>query len=228
MALPVILQKLVLAMETKKQDISREAYEMSVSAYQFSIKRYNSWMNMYAIITGALFVALYSILYVENNFYVSEAITVLTFVIVVLGIASNTAWILTVRGHYEWTKSFIRILKCNENQYFRGDFDPEKAFVYDGVMISANKSPNHSSVNLPGFFSTQKITIIFLKLLLSAWFFVGLYLWLRNWIASLFFAVLIFIILIAFNYELLQLLKCLCSEIDKVYYDNTVDKSKSV
>lgn len=49
--------------EIEKGTIS---YEQSISAYQFQVSRYNTWMNLYALFVGALFVAFYGIAYNIN------------------------------------------------------------------------------------------------------------------------------------------------------------------
>ncbi len=45
---------------TSYQDDLKFAYEQTISAYQYHVQRYGTWMNMYAIVTGALLVAFYS------------------------------------------------------------------------------------------------------------------------------------------------------------------------
>lgn len=136
-----------------KEDL-RFAYEQSISAYQKHVERYNTWMNMYAIMTGALFVAFYS------NYGKDKMFLLL---IAILGLLCSICWYGAVKGHYEWMKSFIEIVKFNEKKYF-GKNGP---FVYSKV-IASEKSKAEGNF-LYGFFSTQKITLFFIRWVALAW-----------------------------------------------------------
>lgn len=185
---------------------------MSVKAYQFSVERYNSWMNLYAIITGAFFIALYTI---ETKAESACVLTVLKYMVSILGFASTLCWLLSVRGHYEWTKSFIKILKRNENNYIQRN-KCSHSYVYDGVCFE--KQDKLPPYHLPGFFSTQKITIIFLKIVLCTWLWYILYISTNCFCISLAIAVGICLLIILASKFILNHLRwsCLCSTIDKV------------
>ena len=148
-----------------KEDL-KFAYEQSIKAYQSHVQRYNTWMNMYAIMTGALFVAFYSIYGGEGKGMQDDAGKVLIILISVLGFICSLCWLGAVKGHYEWMKSFMGILKHNEKRYF-GD---ESLFVYGKVYPSSLMKDNDTKDSyLPGFFSTQKITLFFISLVVLAW-----------------------------------------------------------
>lgn len=134
------------------------AYEMAMNAYQFSVQRHKEWMYIYAIICGALLVALFN----DNICYISFA----PMLIAILGCITTICWLLSFIGHYEWSKNFIRILARNEKLYFNEKQENE-LFVYNGVLVA--KDYKDSDHYLPGFYSTQKITILFLKMVLIAW-----------------------------------------------------------
>lgn len=148
-----------------KEDL-RLAYELSVNAYQSHVQRYGTWMNMYAIMTGALFIAFYSI-YGDEVKGMSDSKDVFLILISVLGFVCSLCWLGAVKGHYEWMKSFMRIVKLNERRYF-GFHNTNAPFVYSKVMVSedvCSKSGNY----LYGFFSTQKITLFFISLVMLGW-----------------------------------------------------------
>lgn len=161
-----------------KEDL-KFAYEQSIQAYQKHVERYSTWMNMYAIMTGALFVAFYSIYGKDstciicgklneicNCSLVSDDNTIFLLLIALLGFICSLCWYGSVKGHYEWMKSFIEIVKFNEIKYF-GENGP---FVYSKVIASESAKPHDENENyLCGFFSTQKITLAFIICVLFAW-----------------------------------------------------------
>lgn len=166
------------------------AYEQSIQAYQHHVQRYSTWMNMYAIMTGALLVAFYSVYgddkiatpcnvfskNIENVFnftfgnaaptdkFLLDDKSCLLMLICVLGFFCSLCWLGAVKGHYEWMKSFIQIVKFNEKKYF-GDKGP---FVYSKVMTTSDTKPKKGNY-LYGFLSTQKITLTFIMFVILAW-----------------------------------------------------------
>lgn len=148
-----------------KEDL-RLAYELSVNAYQSHVQRYGTWMNMYAIMTGALFIAFYSI-YGDEVKGMFDSKDVFLILISVLGFVCSLCWLGAVKGHYEWMKSFMRIVKLNERRYF-GFHNTNAPFVYSKVMVSEGGCPKSGNY-LFGFFSTQKITLLFISLIALAW-----------------------------------------------------------
>lgn len=161
-----------------KEDL-KFAYEQSIQAYQKHVERYSTWMNMYAIMTGALFVAFYSIFGNDRTYIIcgklneicncslaSDDNTIFLLLIALLGFICSLCWYGSVKGHYEWMKSFIEIVKFNEKKYF-GENGP---FVYSKVIASESAKPHDENGNyLCGFFSTQKITLFFIKGVFLAW-----------------------------------------------------------
>lgn len=156
-------------MENNKEMLSdkvKDAYMLSLEAYRFSVHRHREWMYLYAIICGALFIAFYSI-ETKNIKEVSEGLfNLLSFLLPALGVITSFFWILSFRGHYEWTKNFIRIVDKNERLFFGKENKPE-LFVYSKVIPETK--PGKDTHYLPGFFSTQKVTLIYLIILMFAW-----------------------------------------------------------
>lgn len=165
----------------QEKNVSKEdlkfAYEQSIQAYQKHVERYNTWMNMYAIMTGALFVAFYSIYGKDSTHIISGKLneicncslvsddnTIFLLLIAILGFICSLCWYGAVKGHYEWMKSFIKIVKFNEKKYF-GENGP---FVYSKVIASESAKPSTGDY-LYGFLSTQKITLCLVKWVSVAW-----------------------------------------------------------
>lgn len=160
------------------KDKFKVAYEESIRAYQSHVQRYNTWMNMYAIMTGALFVAFYSVYSNENcdmrwlcvKSLETNVGGVLLVLIALLGFLCSLCWLGAVKGHYEWMKSYVKILKSNERKYF----DSYGLFVY--TKVAASKRLISSTGNyLFGFYSTQKITLFFIKCIALAWLFCAVF-----------------------------------------------------
>lgn len=159
------------------EDKLKVAYEESIKAYQSHVQRYNTWMNMYAIMTGALFVAFYSVYGNENcdkrclcaKTLETNVDGILLVLIALLGFLCSLCWLGAVKGHYEWMKSYVKILKSNEKKYF----DSYSLFVY--TKVAASKRQVSSGNYLFGFYSTQKITLFFIKCVALAWLFCAVF-----------------------------------------------------
>lgn len=150
-------------MKKRSKEELRLAYEKSIQAYQFSVQRHREWMYLYSIICGALLVAFYSVNKDEGQVYSFKV--QFSFVLIFLGIVTSVCWILCFIGHYEWTKNFMRIVTINEKRYFDGDVN-SKPFVYVGVLTKPGKE---KPFYLSGFISTQKVTMVFLYIVLFNW-----------------------------------------------------------
>lgn len=77
-------------------------YEKAIEGRNFHYQNYNTWVNYYAIFTGALFIGYYSIIDKGNEFC--------SFLIVLLGYITSLCWHLTVKGHYHWMLSWIKVV----------------------------------------------------------------------------------------------------------------------
>ena len=82
-------------------DDNKYLYEKAIEGRQFHMECFNHWMNMYAIINGALFAGLYA---VEKTSHILS--------ILVLGCLAGWFWHFSVHGFYRWIISWIRIVKC--------------------------------------------------------------------------------------------------------------------
>ena len=151
------------------------AYKMSFEAYKLSVLRHREWMYIYAIIEGALFIALYTLLEASSLLSIDNIKSFLVILIAFLGAITSFCWFLSFRGHYEWTKNFIRILCKNEEMYFN-DGEDRGLFVYAQVIPDTEPKQRQTICHLPGFFSTQKIMLLFIRIVFLAWIFVLIFL----------------------------------------------------
>lgn len=87
-------------------DVCFRYYEKAIEGRNFHYQNYNTWVNYYAIFTGALFVGYYTIIDKCNGPF--------SCLIVVLGCITSVAWNLTVKGHYHWMLSWIEIVQSYE------------------------------------------------------------------------------------------------------------------
>lgn len=168
------------------------AYDKAVEAYQFHVQRYHTWVNYYAIFVGALFVAFYTIMPQLGNIQrslCSESISSflasvwLPLLIITLGWFASMCWLASIIGHYEWMKSWMRIVKKREEAFF--ETTPNQSsntssvsseiFVYGKVMREPDRSESNNM--LPKFISTQKITQWFVWSVILAWIVSSVSLW---------------------------------------------------
>ena len=92
-------------------------------------------------------------------------------------------WLASIIGHYEWMKSWIRIVKKREVDFFEttssqpSNISPvsSEIFVYGKVMREPDRSvPNNM---LPKFISTQKVTQWFVWSVILMWIASSVFLW---------------------------------------------------
>jgi Na+/proline symporter len=199
--------------------MEKEMYEKAINAYNFHVKRYNTWMNQYAIFVGVVFIAYYNVLSLE------KPDSVLSLVILAVGLIASICWLGSFHGSYAWLKSWIKILHLKEGQYLESQNAPDKLRTYSVVM--------EDSVKDTGFF-TQKITLLFIWVVIFAWFVVlttEIYKFFDNsdypcyckWLCSI--AVTIIIAAICFiTIKLLR--KPLLSDINYMYRINNKNKTE--
>ena len=137
---------------TKRKVMEKEMYEKAINAYNFHVQRYNTWMNQYAIFVGAIFVAYY------HDF---EKSGILPGVVLLIGVSASICWLGSFYGYYAWLKSWIRILHLKEEQYLKSQTNSNDLKVYSVVVEEDVKNTG---------FSTQKITLIFIWIVIIAWF----------------------------------------------------------
>lgn len=123
-------------------------YERAISAYQFQVERYHTWMNYYSIFEGALLVAFYSI----DRCKVGDLIYML---IPILGFIVSLCWLGAIVGHRCWMNSWLNIVKYIENK--NNDI---KFKIYNSYSSNQKKKE---------FLSTQGITKIFIIIVILAW-----------------------------------------------------------
>lgn len=163
-----------------------KAYDKAIEAYQFHVERYNTWMNYYSIFTGALFVALYSVMDKCDKFDIVKS------VITLMGLFASVCWLLSFRGYYFWLISWTKVV-----QHYEKASQNDK-YVY--LLI------DKKSIEAFGY-STQKVTLYFIYMVIASWSYILFYTnWsINNTISIL--SIIIGIILIAFVF---------CTEIKKM------------
>lgn len=185
-----------------KQSAEDDAYEKAITAYQFHVERYNTWMNYYSIFVGALFLAYYSIKPDSNSEFILSVITI-------VGLISSACWLASFKGYYSWLLSWTQVIQFHEKRIIDND---DKLRVY--TLISKNILEQNG-------FSTQKITRAFINVIILAWLvLIGfeLYKINNNQCVSIFVPIVIALILIClFNIPAWK--KCLFSNIDSKFVD---------
>jgi len=123
-------------------------YERAISAYQFQVERYHTWMNYYSLFEGALLVALYS---VDRN----EVGHLVYLLIPILGFIVSLCWLGSIVGHRCWMNSWLDIIK-----YLEEKDENKKNKIYNSFSSKQSKKD---------FLSTQVITQIFISIVIVAW-----------------------------------------------------------
>ncbi|MFR9627454.1 MAG: hypothetical protein SNJ31_06885 [Rikenellaceae bacterium] len=146
-----------------KKDELQFFYTKAIEGRTILYNNFNYWMNFFAVVVGALFVAYYT---VHNN-----ETEVLDFPIIIgcLGFIATSCWLKSLKGFYHWMKSWGHIVRYYENKLNETcESLDETNFVYSLYMDSdchKNKWDLFTSKNV----STQKIMIKFVSLIMAAW-----------------------------------------------------------
>lgn len=139
-----------------KKEISKFMYEKAIDGYKFIIERYKDWMNLYAIFTGAFFIAYYTLIYIEKY----ENLKIL---IIILGLITSVCWFYSFLGYYHWQISWIKMLQYHESLFLKLNINDKEIYndyrVYS-LFCKEVKKPLYSS---------QKIIKIFLFLIIIGW-----------------------------------------------------------
>ena len=129
-------------------------YEKAIEGRNFHYQNYNTWVNYYSIFNGALFVGYYSLLQEKSSF--------LLFFITLLGFISAFCWHSTVKGHYIWMISWIKVVHDYEEELNKISTNDEKYYVYS-VYTRPKKDFYMKNI------STQKMTSVFTFIVCIAW-----------------------------------------------------------
>lgn len=129
-------------------------YEKAIEGRNFHYQNYNTWVNYYSIFNGALFVGYYSLLQEKSSF--------LLFFITLLGFISAFCWHSTVKGHYIWMISWIKVVHDYEEELNKISTNDEKYYVYS-VYTRPKKDFYMKNI------STQKMTSTFTFIVCIAW-----------------------------------------------------------
>ena len=134
-------------------------YEKVIEARNLQYNNYNTWVHYYAIFTGALFVGYYTILSNHNDY------RLISLLIALIGLVTSICWHLTVKGHYHWMLSYIKVLHNYEKELA---FLLKKAGLKDwrayAIFIEPQKDKSHENL------SSQKMTSRFTFLISFAWY----------------------------------------------------------
>lgn len=139
-------------------DNNKYLYEKAIEGRQFHMECFNHWMNMYAIINGALFAGLYA---VEKTSHILS--------ILVLGCFAGWFWHFSVHGFYRWIISWIRIVSHYEEKLFSNETSKKKHLVYKIFDEDSKEEDREENKKKMYPFSTQKLTRAFTLCVAIVW-----------------------------------------------------------
>lgn len=130
-------------------------YEKAIEGRNLHYQNYNTWTNYYAVFTGAIFVGFYNI---------DKEEIWLSLLIVIIGLITSICWHLTVKGHYHWLLSWIKVIQEYEEELSKiASNNKTKSWGVYSVYFSQQEDSFQKNV------STQKLTSRFTLLIVIAW-----------------------------------------------------------
>lgn len=170
-------------MEEKFMNSSNSnAYEKAIEGRNIHMNYFKSWVNLFAIFNGALFAGYCTI----TKEYKPEN-TILSMVVLVLGVISAWLWYFSMRGFAKWNLSWINLVKMLEKDDL-GDKKVYRAFTYP-----KSKKDNRLTKRP---FSTQTLARLFVLCIAIAWSIIAIYETVKNVAAANCILTKIFIILL--------------------------------
>ena len=156
-------------MTEEAQDTNRKElwkfYEKAIEGRNSFYEHYVRYMNLYAIFTGAFFVALYNVFDGDN---VLEK--TFTIIISLLGFGSSILWLGSVKGYYAWIINWIKVVQHYEDLLNEGRPVKDSRFVYR-LFFDIEKDPKARRCCLlrASRYSTQKLTMLFIEMIIAGW-----------------------------------------------------------
>ena len=135
----------------ENKENSKYLCEKAIDGYIHITERYKDWMNLYAIFTGAFFIAYYTL---------CKSKTELSVLIIILGLITSFCWLFSFYGYYHWLISWNKILHYHENLFLKDSNLSGKYRIYSFYFQPKGKP----------LYSTQKITEKFLFCVIGGWF----------------------------------------------------------
>ena len=141
---------------TRNFDLCFKFYEKAVEGRNLHYQNDNTWAHYYAIFTGALFISFYTIGVKISDIY--------SLLIVIAGLITAICWHLTVKGHYHWMLSWIKIVHTYENELARiSKNNHQKEYRVYSVYFETDEDKYQQNI------STQKLTSLFTLFIDFAW-----------------------------------------------------------
>ena len=151
-------------------------YEKAIEGRNFHYKNFNTWSNYYAIFNGALFIGYYTISNTCNCCNTTNNnLSFLSLLIIIIGLFTSICWHLTVKGHYHWMLSWIKIVHEYENQLAKlAKKTKNKKWRVYSVYINDGENLFHKNI------SSQKLTSRFTFFIEIAWSILAIYVIYQN------------------------------------------------
>lgn len=135
-------------------------YEKAIEGRNTHYAQYMKFLNQYAIFTGALFVAFYTLLKSPENF-------VYAVLVALLGLVTSILWLFSVKGYYAWIISWINVVQYYEDRLNKGRKASDACYVYRLFHEHESKA---CILTKPNRYSTQKLTMLFIEFVILSWF----------------------------------------------------------
>ena len=126
-------------------------YEKAVEGRNLHYQQYSTWMNCYAMFTGAFFVGFYTL---RDN-------PLLSLLIAVLGYITSICWYYSLSGYYAWMVSWIELVHRYEEE-LKSRYGTGYVYSYAGKILFKEEG-------FPQNFSTQRITRVFIMAVIAGW-----------------------------------------------------------
>ena len=96
-------------MSENNETFQERMYQRAINVYEYQGNKNSTWMHLYAIFTGAFFVAFYNLKLKGDEF------NIYIFLILIMGLLTSICWLGAYHAYHSWLKNYVKTMHLHEN-----------------------------------------------------------------------------------------------------------------
>ena len=161
-------------MSENNETFQERMYQRAINVYEYQGNKNSTWMHLYAIFTGAFFVAFYNLKLKGDEF------NIYIFLILIMGLLTSICWLGTYHAYHSWLKNYVKTMHfredklLNERYESKGWDEANKEIRMEYINHLRLHTLGFSKDLKDGFFgglSGEKINKLFICFVVLGWMF---------------------------------------------------------
>ncbi|MDR0822973.1 MAG: hypothetical protein LBN20_04235 [Endomicrobium sp.] len=149
--------------KSKEETLEERMYQRAIDAYEFQAKKNSTWMNLYALFTGAFFIAYYKLItssICKNEWNIE-------FLVLMLGGITSLCWFGAYYSHHSWLRNYVKIIQMHEDNLIEQEFN--KSVNKDKYRVYSIGFAEYLKDGFLGGLSGDNISSIFILFVVVGW-----------------------------------------------------------